>query len=472
MIRKLPDYPGRLNAFQRVMYQWSALHPYNATHTYQIAGPLQLERLCDAIRATYARHRMGIVHISSDRLSYRHEVDDSPEVQVLQGGEDPSSRLAEHTTRELNRPFERPSFRPLRFSVMDAGPKAHYVTTTYDHWVADSVAARLVMRHVLGRYCGLEIPENREPIDLYPGTYRDVLGHRLRGLSLVAATARALRHGNRNRWAWQVAYSSTSQMAVQHELYSTAPGTVLRLCEFAHSLGATVNDVILAALGIAMAEFMPRRSCRGKRRDLAMGSIVDSRPDAISDLSQTFGTFLAYYLVRCAPDQGANLAEMSRRVASITGPIKARKGYLDSVVNMKFINAVWPHLSDTVKVHFMRKLLPMTAGVSNVLLRDPWINRNRQCILGYSRGSPTGPNVPLVLAPTTLGESMNIGVTYRITGFSRAKIDGIMEMFLDQIQNPRQFRPVHRRQGGKQHSVTAVNPTFAQPRLVTSGSAS
>jgi hypothetical protein len=163
---------------------------------------------------------------------------------------------------------------------------------------------------------------------------------------------------------------------------------------------------------------------------------------------------------------------MSRRVASITAPIKARKGYLDSVVNMKFINAVWPRLSDAVKVHFMRNALPMTAGVSNVLLREPWIDRNRQSILGYSRGVPTGPNVPLVLAPTTLGDSMNIGVTYRITGFSQAKIDGIMEMFLDQIQNPRQCRTSPRRQGGKQPLVIAVNPRSSERWLATSGAAS
>jgi len=269
---------GRLNTFQRVMHGWSELHPYNAVHTYRIAGSLHVERLREAIRETYARHHLGIVHLSADGRSYRHQTDDSPEVQVLPGGEDPSSRLTEHITRELNRPFERPTCKPLRFSVMSAGRGAHYLSTTYDHWVADSVSARLVLRHVLGRYCRLEIPENRERLDLYPGTYRELFAHRLHGLGWATMAMSALRQWNRNRSARRVAYSSTTQMAVQHELYSTAPGTVSRLREFSHSLGATVHDVILAALGLAMAEFMPRRSCRGKRPDLALGSIVDARP--------------------------------------------------------------------------------------------------------------------------------------------------------------------------------------------------
>lgn len=44
--------------------------------------------------------------------------------------------------------------------------------------------------------------------------------------------------------------------------------------------------------------------------------------------------------------------------------------------------------------------------------------------------------LPLVLTPTTMGDQMNIGVTYRAAGFPRAKIDGVMEMFLSQIERP------------------------------------
>ena len=41
---------GRLNAFQRVMLQWSELHPYNAVHTYRLSGPLCLQSLQQAIQ--------------------------------------------------------------------------------------------------------------------------------------------------------------------------------------------------------------------------------------------------------------------------------------------------------------------------------------------------------------------------------------------------------------------------------------
>jgi hypothetical protein len=84
----------------------------------------------------------------------------------------------------------------------------------------------------------------------------------------------------------------------------------------------------------------------------------------------------------------------------------------------------------------MRKSLPMSGGMSNVVVRDAWMNDNRDTIVDYHRGVSTGPNMPIVLSPTTYGDHLNIGVSYRIAGFSRAKIDALMEIFRDQIEHP------------------------------------
>jgi hypothetical protein len=109
---------------------------------------------------------------------------------------------------------------------------------------------------------------------------------------------------------------------------------------------------------------------------------------------------------------------------------------MDSLINMQFSNAVWPRLSATARRHFMRKSLPMSGGISNVVVRDAWMNENRDLILDYQRGASTGPSLPIVLSPTTFGDRLNIGVSYRVAGFSCAKIDTLMEMFRDQIEHP------------------------------------
>jgi NRPS condensation-like uncharacterized protein len=426
------------------MLHWSALHPYNAAHIYHLAGPLDLESLRNAIRETYLAHDLGIAQLSDDGRSYRHEMDLAPEVELVPGGPQADISLAEHVSRQLNRPFERPTCKPFRFSVVDAGPQSHYVAVSYDHWVADSVASRLLLRNVLGRYLHLAIPENDLPLDLYPGTYREVLGHRLHGLKLAGAAARAVGQSIRNRRARRVACWPSTQWAVNYHHYSIADGTAPRLRQFARSLGATVHDVVLAALGRAMAEFMPSR---GKCRDLALGSIVDSRGAAEVDLSQTVGAFLAYYLVRTRPSDSPNLAEAARRIAALTGPIKARQRYVDSVVNMSLLNMTWPWLSENVRAHCLHHVLPMTGGISNVWVREPWIDQNRHAILDYRRVAPTGPMVPLVITPTTLGDQMNMGVTYRTAGFSQEKIDGIMALLLEQLEHPDET--IQRRRRGR-----------------------
>ena len=184
-----------------------------------------------------------------------------------------------------------------------------------------------------------------------------------------------------------------------------------------------------------MGEFLPRR-CRGQEPNVAGKHRGHAAGGQRGPQRRRIGVFLAYYMVRRGRDRDADLAETTRQVAEITRPIKQRRRYLDSLAGMKLINAVWPWLRESWKPHFMHKVLPMTAGVTNVVLRERWVEENRGRILGYSRGSPLPPNVPLALAPTTLGNELTIGVTYRATGFSQAKIDGVVEMLLDQLEHP------------------------------------
>ena len=161
------------------------------------------------------------------------------------------------------------------------------------------------------------------------------------------------------------------------------------------------------------------------------------------------------------PDPGIGLDEATRQIAARTGPIKARHRYMDSLVNMQFMNTVWPWLSACSQRHFLRKSLPMSGGISNVVVRDAWMNENRHVILDYHRGVSTGPNVPIVLSPTTFRDHLNIGVSYRTAGFCRAKIDALMEIFRDEIEHPNKAS----RSGPRRTAVTPPARQPAAPRL-------
>jgi NRPS condensation-like uncharacterized protein len=436
------------------MQQWSELHPYNAVHAYRIAGPLAAARLQDAIRQTNCDLGIGIVELAADGSAYRYETDASPPLEVLDGGGAPQSVLEAEIERELNRPFDRPRCRPLRFSAISAGAGSHYVCVGYDHWVADSVASRLILRHVLDRYLDLGLPENERPLRLYPDTYRKVFAHRLSLLGLARAARQVLGQVIRRPAICRVPYSSVTHMAVGYQGRSTAPGSVERLRQFARSHGATVHDVILAALSRAIAEHLPRRAVADGDRPLAMGTIVDTRGEAETDLTDSLGAFLSYYTVRYPVRRGVGLGELCEHVAALTGPIKAGRGYLNALANMKLFSMVWPFLGQKRRPHFARLVLPMTAGVSNVVIRDRWMDQPGGPILDYVRGSPTGPMLPLTVAATTFAGRMNLGITYRQTGFTKARLQGIVAMLLDQLEDPEQA------------------PLFSRPlRLVEAGAA-
>jgi hypothetical protein len=433
MICSTPNVWGRLNAFQKVMLQWSSLYPYSAVHVCRLAGPLRKDALAQSVAAGLLRLGVGIAHLSPDGQSYRHEVDRGPSVETIDAAGDAEQTLREYMTQALNRRFDRPCAKPFRFAAIEGDRQSHYVALAYDHWVADSTSARQLLEGVLGDYLRLPPAASQQNVDLYPGSYRQVFHQSLRGPRLLLSALRAIRQWNRNRSAWRVACWSNTEWTVDYRLYRTIPGTVTRLREFARLNGATVNDVFLAALTRALAEVMP---ARGKGRGLALGSIVDTRGAADIDLKSAFGAFLGYYLVRTQSDSRVGLDEATREIASLTRPIKADHRYMDSLINMQFINALWPWLSVTTQRHFMRKTLPMSGGISNVVVRDPWMDQNRNVILEYHRGVSTGPSLPIVLTPTTYGDQLNIGVSYRTAGFSSAKIDAAMKLLRDQLEHP------------------------------------
>lgn len=422
------------------MLQWCELHPYNANHTYRLAGPLDVNSLRQAIQDTFEHNGFGVAEVDPVAGWYRHTMDDSPtlpEVDVIDGDEDPEDRLAVHVTRELNRSFERPVCRPFRFGVIDAGPESHYVSMTYDHWVADSIGARLVMRHILGRYLDLDIPENEQRLDLYPGRYREVFSDRLRGPMLALPVLRSFRTWlGGNRSTWRAALASVRNMDVGYALHHLRPGTVDELRQFARDHEASVNDVFLAAMCRALAAYLPKKRSGGaKSHNMNLGTIVDTRCDANVDLSESLGTFLGYYVVRAAGDGRIGLGELSRRIAVVTREKKKRRSYLDSAVNYSVAGAVWPRLKPESRLHFARRALPLTAGISNVFLRNTWIDQQGAGrVLDYHRTVSNGPTLPLVLSPTTLGGQLNVAVSYRVTGFSQAKISGIMDSFVDQLE--------------------------------------
>jgi hypothetical protein len=225
-------------------------------------------------------------------------------------------------------------------------------------------------------------------------------------------------------------------MTVRCTCREAAEGTVAGLRGFARSLGVSVHDVLLALLARTLREVVPQKPRFWGNSDLGLGSIVDARGDAQVDLDGMLGVFLGYFVVRSREDRAATLADEVQRIASQTRLVKSGKRYLDSMAGMRLLRLVWSLTRKPNRPDLLRKVLPFAAGITNIVCRDTWLaEQGRGEILGYRRIAPTGPMLPLVIAPTTRGDAMNVSFTYRVANFSDDQIGRLVEVLMDQIES-------------------------------------
>jgi hypothetical protein len=70
-------------------------------------------------------------------------------------------------------------------------------------------------------------------------------------------------------------------------------------------------------------------------------------------------------------------------------------------------------------------------------LNSIWNLNDRTPALDYFRGVSTGPFTPLALSVTTVGNRVNLGLSYRTAVFSRDDIDGLELRFREQVEEAR-----------------------------------
>ncbi len=73
------------------------------------------------------------------------------------------------------------------------------------------------------------------------------------------------------------------------------------------------------------------------------------------------------------------------------------------------------------------------AGVSNVNLNRTWAAHHRDLLVRYRRISPTGPLAPVVFSVTTLGDDLQLSLTYRDALLTRAEARGLADAFLAEL---------------------------------------
>jgi hypothetical protein len=420
--------PRRLNVFQRIMRVWEEVHPYNAAQILRLEGSPDPERLASAWNAALATLGLGAVRVEGRRFSYEDPTASSAAqpMQVF----DRTIGLEDVISQEMNRPFDAsaPTYFPFRPFVL-AGDGAYHAGIVYQHWVADSVAIRMLLHEWFLRMREPTRPPAR-PLLIPHGGFWHYFGPAVGCWNLsdgIFSTLRSItRLGNCRR-----IQSDSTDFHVRYSLHPLPDGLIDQLHARAHDDGVTLNDLFLAAMAHACDRHGPTPPANAGQ-ELALGTIVDLRPNAREDMAGTFGLFLGFTTVVVRPAALGNRQALLRNIAAQNAWQKRSRVPQMSVVRMGIGLAQGLMLTPQQRIPFYRKYMPLAGGISNVNMNRSWAAQHHPSpLLDYIRVSPTGPMVPVVFTITTLGRKCHIALTRRSALVDDAQAARLVGAFIE-----------------------------------------
>lgn len=407
---------SRLNLFQCAMLRWRELHPYCAAHVIAVHAPLDEAHLATTIAGVLEECGLtGFVLDAEHRRCAFTGGKASVDLRLLSRLEQPALDVAaDEIAASINRPFPASgAYDPFRFFAVRDGD-ACLVGIVYDHLVAggDSiavlmtdVAARLAAAHpqdvVLGR---LELPARtcRSLFARYPGAL-------LRGIAALPGLVRGWRSVVRPKLADPAdGHNGFVHFGIGADAYA-------RLRAKAKSLGVTTNDLLLAAVMLAVEPLGGRRDASRRRHAIAVATIVNLRGDFQPPASEMFGQFLSSFRVVHALPAGTALEALARDLGAQTARARRERLHFLTLLAMGPAGALWRMASLSDRQRLYLKYHPVLAGVTP--LNVDALRRHGAGVPGdYLRAASTGPMSPLVVALTTSGNALRVGITYRTTG--------------------------------------------------------
>jgi hypothetical protein len=419
-VTPMPYRGTRLNVFQRTQRLWDQHHPYNAAQAMELVGDFPAGHVAASFNT--ALLDLGLSDFVCDDTCYWVAPPDDV-VEVSQ----PTDGFEAHLSREMNRPFDLGRAMPFRpFDFVDSGRR--FVGLVYQHWVADSVSIRMLMRQWLERLVGRGGPN---PVRLPSHGLLHEFGPTAAGWSAFGQTVSLLSYASQMKRMRRTDSKADQTNAVL--LRDGPDGLIDAIKPRAKAVGATIGDVFLAAAATACDQFGPAHPNK-RRPDLAMGTIVDLRARQNDRLGNVFGLYLGFTLTTVRGGDLANFDCLLSRVASVRRSNLARKASEASQVNLAIGYALGKLWGPAKLREFYRKRFPLSGGLSSVNLTPGWGGAHYPSPLAaYHRVSPTGPMLPLVLTPTTLGRTLRICCTYRPALLDTAKANALVASFVDQL---------------------------------------
>ncbi len=426
---------GRLNLFQAAMVRWREMHPYNAVHVVTLPQALDVPRL----EATIGRQLegLGLTGLTLDRRRLRYEWTGgaaATPLSVLPGGADPQSLLRAEMERQLNLAFPAEGrIEPFRFFAVETATGFH-LGLAYDHLIAGGDSIVRLLQRLVEDYCGIVPAGAPLPPDLYPPRYRRLFGRQAFALARGLASWHALIASCRR--SARPPYPKDGDGYNGVVFACLEPTESARLAKTAHAWGMTQNDIFLAIMLKTLSPQAPERRQATRRRDLAVGSIVNVRRDFGARAAAAFVPMLGSFRVAHPVPDDMPLSELARFVWSETSAIKRRKLYLQTLLAIGLSGLQWRFLSNEERQSFHAKNYAVWAGITPLQLNALWPEAKAYPFrLGYVRAVSTGPLSPIVVALTTLGDIVEVALSFRRAAIDRHRAEGLLADIVHCIRN-------------------------------------
>jgi NRPS condensation-like uncharacterized protein len=395
--------------------------PWGVHLELRIGGRLDPGRLSEAIGVAALRHPMARARLAPaypTDLSYRWEIAESLEDTPLTVVASADETLVADARERLFAVSPSVDDAPPFAVVLAHGPGGDTILLNLHHAAGDGVSAVRLMRSILRAYAG-----EADPLPAFdPLSVRDVL-----------ALARARSPEERLARRHALAEATVSRLApitrVARDGGDGRPGYGFELMPFSlgetaavfakRDGGATVNDVLLAALAAAIGRW---NGDHGRYTgQVALTMPVNLRPAGWRD--EVVGNFASYVTIALGSRDHRDLRRAIGATADRTRRIKQ-----DRLAGLTVELLVGPSMLPVAAKRRLQDLIPLTgnrmvdtASLSNLVVLDGWP------ALGPGAGaveavwfSPPG-RAPLgaALGAATVGGALHVAMRYPRTQFDR-----------------------------------------------------
>jgi hypothetical protein len=423
----------RLNLFQCAMLRWRELHPYCAAHVIAVPVPLDEARVRTAIAGVL--EECGLTGFTLDAARRRYVFAGGParvDVAILRGDAAAFDLAAEEIRTSINRPFPPTgAFDPFRFFAVGDGGGC-LVGVVYDHIVAGGDSVAVLMTDIAARLASAGTAAPLPRLD-QPRTTCSTLFRR-NPVALLRATGALpdLMRGWRTAVRPRLADPADGTNGFVH--FAVDAAAYARLRGRARSLGVTTNDVLLATVLVAAAPLAGRRDAQRRRHGIAIASIVNLRADFQPPATVLFGQFLSSFRVVHAYPEGTAFDALVGDIGRQAARARRERLHFLTLLAMGVAGALWRFASPPHRQRMYLKYHPVLAGVTPLNV-DALRRSGRGAPGDYLRAASTGPMSPLVVALTTSGDALRVGITYRTTAVSDAQAQAVVRSMQQSIES-------------------------------------